>query len=215
MLFRSIGGKILKKYSDILLEIVSIYIKTESTIVSSHNGIIDEYSDTGIGGDRENADKGTYEDFRDALGFRESSDNYQVVNRYGYMGRYQFWKAALQDIGFKDLNNNWTEKAKSYGISCDQDFLNSPSAQDEAFNLLVEKQLSYISSYKLDSYIGKTIDGVLITESGLVAASHLIGIGDLCKALEANNLTSVADGNGVKAKEYMDTFGGYDLSEFK
>ena len=49
-----------------------------------------------------------YDDFLDALGFRESTDNYALVNSYGYMGRYQMGGEALQEAGFKDAEGNWT-----------------------------------------------------------------------------------------------------------
>ena len=54
-----------------------------------------------------------------------------------------------------------------------------------------------------------------ITESGLVAAMHLVGIGSLITALEMGDLTSEHDNNGTTAREYMDTFGGYDLDEIR
>ena len=59
------------------------------------------------------------------------------------------------------------------------------------------------------------MNGVQISESGLVAALHLIGIGDLIKAFEANDLASVEDGNKITPKEYMELFEGYDLSAIK
>lgn len=159
-----------------------------------------------------NNSTGNYSDFKEALGSRESTDDYSVVNQYGYMGKYQLGSLALQDIGFKDKNGNWTEKANSYGIYCQNDFLSSPSVQDIAFDLYVKKQQSYIHNLGLDKYIGQTMNGVLITESGLVAAAHLVGVGSLEEALKSGNLTSAKDGNGVEAKEYMESFGGYDLN---
>ena len=34
--------------------------------------------------------------FKEALAYRESRGNYFIVNRFGYMGKYQFGKSALQ-----------------------------------------------------------------------------------------------------------------------
>lgn len=48
-----------------------------------------------------------------------------------------------------------------------------------------------------------------------MGAAHLIGIGGVIKAIENNDLTSIKDGNSVAAKEYMEIFGGYDLSDIK
>ena len=41
----------------------------------------------------------TYLDFRNAIGFKESSNRYGVVNSLGYLGRYQFGTARLSDFG--------------------------------------------------------------------------------------------------------------------
>ena len=59
------------------------------------------------------------------------------------------------------------------------------------------------------------MNGVLITDSGLLAAAHLVGIGALNKAMKASALNSAKDGNGVTAREYMEMFGGYNVDEIK
>lgn len=47
----------------------------------------------------EDPNKG-YEAFLLALGLRESSGRYDVVNPYGYLGKYQMGEAALIDAGY-------------------------------------------------------------------------------------------------------------------
>ena len=48
----------------------------------------------------------TYQDYFDALGFKESSSvsggaqNYGSENPFGYIGKYQFGEAALFDLGY-------------------------------------------------------------------------------------------------------------------
>ena len=152
-----------------------------------------------------------YDDFRDDLGMRESSDNYAAVNRFHYMGRYQLGSLALQDIGFQDQNGAWTDLAKSYGISSEQDFLNSPEGQDEIVEIYHRRLCSYIRANDLDDYIGTTYCGVKVTKSGLLAACHLVGIGSLIRGLESGQ--AVYDGNGVSAAEYMELFAGYNISK--
>ena len=49
--------------------------------------------------------------FKEALAFKESQGRYNVVNKYGYMGKYQFGKGTLALVGVYDAKN----------------FLNSPS----------------------------------------------------------------------------------------
>ena len=42
-----------------------------------------------------------HKEFLDAIGHRESGNRYDIVNSYGYLGRYQFGKATLKGLGFK------------------------------------------------------------------------------------------------------------------
>lgn len=151
-----------------------------------------------------------YDDFLDALGMRESSNDYTVVNRFGYMGRYQMGTLALQDAGFLDENGAWTPLANSYGIYSEYDFLHCPEGQDAAVRACHTKLCGYIRHYGLDAYIGKTYCGVKVTRSGLLAAGHLVGIGNLKEALATGQ--PVYDGNQVAASEYMELFAGYDVS---
>lgn len=43
-----------------------------------------------------------YNTFLNDLGARESSNDYESVNRLGYLGKYQMGKLALIDAGYKD-----------------------------------------------------------------------------------------------------------------
>lgn len=152
-----------------------------------------------------------YDDFLDTLGFRESSDRYDVENRYGYLGRYQMGKLALQEAGFLDSDGNWTSLANSYGIYSESDFLQSPDGQDAAIRACHRKLCEYIRYYGLDEYVGTRYFGVKVTESGLLAACHLVGAPSLKRALQKNEM--VYDGNRVPASEYMELLSGYDISE--
>ena len=154
---------------------------------------------------------GDYSAFLDALGKRESSNNYAAVNRFGYMGRYQMGGMALKEAGFKDADGAWTALANSYGVYSQDDFLHSPDAQNVAVAAYHTKVCSYIRAYRLERYIGSTYCGVEVTRSGLLAACHLVGVGSLKKALASG--THAYDGNRTPASEYMKKFGGYDISE--
>lgn len=153
----------------------------------------------------------SYEDFLDALGFRESTDDYTKVNRYGYMGRYQMGGMALEEAGFKDENGEWTALAHSCGVYSKEDFLNSPQAQEQAIRAYHRTVCRYIRYYELEDYIGTTYCGVKVTRSGLLSACHLVGVGSMKKALASGQ--AVRDGFGTPAAEYLELFGGYDISE--
>ena len=161
------------------------------------------------------------------LGMRESTDDYKARNsKTGYIGKYQMGDAALADAGFyydylKDgvpqanYNNQftgtWTDKAKAYGVNSYEDFLNSPEAQEAAIRASIKKNWEYIRNNGYDKYIGKEIHGIKVTASGLLAACHLVGIGDLGKLLEGKDIP--ADDLGTKATEYLEKKAGFDLTE--
>jgi hypothetical protein len=138
--------------------------------------------------------KSEHQQFLDAIGFKESSNRYKVVNRYGYMGKYQFGSKTLKGLGFKLTKN---------------EFLNTPHIQEKAmYKLLVhnkKKLRKYITKYK-----GKVVHGVLITESGILAAAHLGGQGNVRKFFRRGKVFK--DGNGTKITHYMRLFGGYNLN---
>ena len=152
-----------------------------------------------------------YKDFLDDLAMRESSNNYGVTNSQGFLGRYQMGYPALQDAGFWEPTNKWTSLANSYGVYSKEDFLNSPSAQDAAVIAYHKRLCGYIKHYQMDQYIGTVYNNTVVTLSGLLASSHLVGAKAMSVALKSGAV--VYDGNGVPAHEYMELFAGYYISE--
>lgn len=131
--------------------------------------------------------------FLDDLGYRESSNRYDVVNQYGYMGKYQFGKSTLKGLG--------------YNIS-KREFLNSPEIQEEAIVKLLKANKKVLKR-QIKKYDGKLVNGILVTESGLLAAAHLVGPGSVKKWVRNGRMFE--DGNGIKLTEYIQTFNGYQL----
>ncbi len=130
------------------------------------------------------------------LGFSESSGNYRAVNRLGYLGKYQFGRSTL----------NWV------GVYNTSRFLNSPLLQEKAFEALISKNKWVLRDY-IDKFNGQSINGVKITESGLVAAAHLGGAGNVMKFLDSKGDIVFKDANNVPITRYMKRFVNYDLSE--
>ena len=62
----------------------------------------------------------------------------------------------------------------------------------------------------IEKYDGKVVHGVLVTESGLLAAAHLGGAGSVKKWFRSGKV--MQDGNGVKITSYLKKFGGYNLN---
>ena len=132
--------------------------------------------------------------FLNAIGFQESGNKYDVVNRFGYLGRYQFGKRTLRGLGFKVSKN---------------EFLENPYLQEQAMLKLLQSNKKYLQKY-IDQYEGQIVNGVLVTESGLLAAAHLGGAASVKKWFKTGKVRK--DGNGVKITSYMTRFGGYELN---
>jgi hypothetical protein len=133
------------------------------------------------------------ENFLNAIGHRESTNRYDVVNRWGYMGKYQFGRSTLKGLGFKVTK---------------QEFLNNPQLQEEAMMALLLHNKEKLQKY-IDVFDGQTVNGMLITESGILAAAHLGGQGSVKRYFKNGKV--FRDGNGTKITSYMNKFSGYDI----
>ncbi len=132
--------------------------------------------------------------FLEDLGMRESSGNYKAVNQYGYLGKYQFGRKTLNALGYEDVSN--------------REFLANGSIQEEAMYALLTHNRKVLRR-QLSKYVGTTVAGVYITESGLLAAAHLAGPGNVRKFLRKGY--EFKDGNGTKMTSYMIKFSNYKL----
>ncbi|HIS83060.1 TPA: hypothetical protein IAD41_05585 [Candidatus Scatenecus faecavium] len=160
----------------------------------------------------------TLDDFYNDLGARESGGNYKAVNTAGYIGKYQMGEAAMVDAGYykrkpnNNYNNKWDgEFTGKDGIYSVEDFLNSPQAQENAQRIYKQKQWSYIKNFA-QKYDGKVINEIPITQSGMLAATHLLGQGKLKEYLQSNGKYIPKDGYGTSIEEYLKKFAGYDVS---
>lgn len=137
----------------------------------------------------------SYTGFKEAVAFKESRGNYKAVNEFGYMGKYQFGKGTLSLIGIKDP----------------QLFLNSPELQEAAFYANASRN-KWILIRDIARFEGKVINGIEITESGILAAAHLAGPGSVKKYLRSWGANAFSDAFGTTIEYYLKKFGGYDTS---
>jgi len=136
--------------------------------------------------------KGDLYDFMDAIGKRESGGNYKIINKYGCLGKYQFCS----------LRNVPEAKSRSH-------FLNDPDLQDRAMIALLKRNKSRLQSY-IDLHANVlTINGVVITESGILAGAHLAGPGGMESYLKYRRDSKDAFGTSITS--YMIKFSGYKL----
>ena len=60
--------------------------------------------------------------------------------------------------------------------------------------------------------MGHHVKGVEITESGILAAAHLAGAGNVKKYLYSSGSMDVVDAYGTSITQYLRKFRGYDTS---
>jgi hypothetical protein len=133
--------------------------------------------------------------FKEAIAFKESQGKYKKINSLGYLGKYQFGTATLKTIG---VHNSVA-------------FLNNPDLQEKAFLALLAKNKWELRD-EIEKYEGTLLNGIRVTESGILAAAHLGGAGSVKKYFKNNGKRYLRDAYGTSLRSYMKAFGGYDTS---
>ncbi len=136
--------------------------------------------------------------FKEAVAFKESQGKYSVVNSLGYLGKYQFGKSTLKRFKIYDTRK----------------FLNTPQLQEDAFIALCSLN-KWILRRDIKRSVGKRMNGVRITESGILAAAHLAGAGNVKKFLRTGGSHAFEDANGTSIRHYMKKFSGYNTSTIR
>ena len=129
----------------------------------------------------------------DFIGF----NNYFITNPYGHVGKYQFGKSAL----------------KFYGVS-QSEFLSSPALQESVFYASLAHN-KWKLQHEINTFAGKNFAGITVTESGILAAAHLLGAGSVKSFFKSDGKTEFADANGTSIINYMKSFQHFDLSNIK
>ena len=134
--------------------------------------------------------------FKEFLGFFESGSDYNKINRFGHLGKYQFGKGTLKIYGVSDLNN----------------FIKSPEIQERVF-LMNVKRNKWILRREIKKYSNIFFGDLYISESGILAAAHLSGPGNVKKFLrnKASKDFNKKDANGTSISDYIRIFKNYDL----
>lgn len=159
---------------------------------------------------------GTFENFRDALGYRESLNNYKCKNAFGYLGKYQFGKERLYDLGYS--LNGYAPQGQPMKIFLSAgDFLEDPDLQETLFIRHVYL-LKFEINKKFSGFLNKDFDfvdaangrrTVPVTLSGLVAGAHLKGIGGVSRFLLTHK--DNYDGLHTAFSSYVSKFNGYKI----
>lgn len=134
------------------------------------------------------------------LGYRESGNNWLSVNQIGCFGEWQFDESTLKYLGFRTIT---LEK-----------FIADPQIFPRELQLKALRTLMRVNRIHLMNYehfIGDSINGVVITKSGMIAAAHLGGAGSMQKFLRSNGSINSKDVLGTSILDYLKKFRHYDL----
>jgi hypothetical protein len=134
------------------------------------------------------------------LSLKESGHDWKITNRFGYMGKYQFGNAALEFIG---MGNITTAKFKL------NPFIFPIELQNIAVRKLLKANKKLLRKYM--RFIGRVINGVELTKSGILAAAHLGGAGNVMEFIDDTEEDVFKDGNGTPITEYLIEFSGYNF----
>lgn len=135
----------------------------------------------------------SYVAFKEAVAFKESGGDYQAVNRLGYLGKYQFHLNTLKLMGVDDKTR----------------FLAESQLQEEAFFWYAARN-KWILRKDLKRSVGQWINGIEITESGILAAAHLAGAGNVKKYLRSGGAYAFEDAFGTSIEQYLQEFAHFD-----
>ena len=212
-LFSSYNENEMKKWTGVLIPVILVLVLTSFGTLPFFNNVaaVPDFLKTSTSQStvgtisKQQAKVSTYEvmnigktfiGYKEAIGFKESQGKYDTINRLGYLGKYQFGKSTLRLLGIKDP----------------EAFISNPLWQEQAFEANVARN-KWILRRDIKRFSGKKIKGTVITESGIVAAAHLAGAGNVKKYLRSYGKNDVADAFGSSVGYYLRKFSGYDIAE--
>ena len=141
----------------------------------------------------------------------ESRNECNSINRYGCIGLYQFDINTLQslngNINIKKIKKSIKKYKNIYNItkySFDTLYLNKSLQNELIRDYLTLMEFKYLKK-SIKKYVGKKVNGVIITKAGILASSFL-GYHNVYKFLSSNGKINHKDGNGYSVKDRLKTF---------
>lgn len=134
--------------------------------------------------------------FIHAIGEFESDGMYEAVNRFGYLGKYQFSPKTIKHLG--------------YGVS-DEDFLKDTLLQNEVMEAYVYENYYVLRDY-IDRYDNTRYKGMEITTASILAGAHFAGAYGMKRFLDTvEDSLGTIDSNGTSLRNYMAMFSDFDI----
>jgi hypothetical protein len=135
--------------------------------------------------------------FLNRMAKTESGNKQFAVNRFGMLGKYQFSPRTLSLMG---IHVSQTE------------FLKNNKLQDSVMVLYMKENARSLRKV-ITQFSGKTVNGVKITKSGILASAHLSGWGGVMSFFYPEKYQyAVMDANGTSVSMYMKKFANLNLN---
>jgi hypothetical protein len=163
-----------------------------------------------VGKIKSNKDK-----FLDGLAKSESRGDYGIANKYRYVGKYQFGRIALREIGYSNEKINKIMSSVYFDHEKNQWRFNqdyfTPQEQEEAIEVFMSRLEQIYLKKEISKYVGKTINGIKITKPGLLAGAHLGGAKSVKIFLTSNGRINKHDAFGTSVRDYIKMFENLDM----
>lgn len=121
-----------------------------------------------------------------------------VVNRAGYMGKFQMGREAFRDIGIHMTPSKFRRHALPEEV------------QDSLFLAFCALNKYYLSN-EIEKYDGKRIRGIRMSQANILAGAHLGGVNSMKRFLKTRGDHDFADGNGTRVSYYLRKFERHTL----
>jgi hypothetical protein len=131
--------------------------------------------------------------FMELVGEIESNNNYNVVNSYGMLGRYQFSPTTIRHLGFNVTRD---------------EFLSNPALQDSVMVAYIHYNYNSLSEL-IEEFEGTERNGVVLTKAAILAGAHFAGTSGMRNYLVRNQIRR--DGYGMTVNRYISHFQDFHL----
>jgi len=136
------------------------------------------------------------------LGYDESRNNWLEINKIGAFSEYQFLTGTLKMIGYHHITLKAFKKDPN---------IFPPELQKEVLITLMEYNSTLMETYIKDLE-GTELNGIIITKSGILAACHLAGAGNVKLYFKTNGKVNKRDMNGTSVETYLRKYQNFDLT---
>jgi hypothetical protein len=133
--------------------------------------------------------------FMELVGEIESNNNYNVVNSFGMLGRYQFSPTTIRYLGF-DVSQ--------------EEFLNNSVLQDSVMVAYIRYNHNHLNEL-IERYEGTERNGVVLTRAAILAGAHFAGTNGMRSYLVQNQTDGRRDAYGMTVRRYISHFQDFHL----